>query len=201
MFQAGDHPLRFDWTLAPFYAVIFCWCAFAAIFLFRKRPPALPESVRDRRALWPIALQALAYAAVWALHRHPASPLFTPAWTPFFGILAVLLAASSVGLVLVSVRTLGGQWAIAARLIEGHQLITAGPYRFVRNPIYTGMLGMLIATGLVAGHWLGLLLGCVLFLVGTIWRVRLEEQLLRARFGPQFEHYRAKVPALIPGVW
>lgn len=193
--------MHFAWTLTPFYAVIFCWFAFASIFLFRKRPPTQPESIRDRRALWPIALQAIAFAAVWAVHRHPAAPLFTPVLTPFVGILAVLLAASSVCLVLVSVRTLGRQWAIAARLIEGHQLITAGPYRFVRNPIYTGMFGMLIATGLVASHWLGLLLGSVLFLFGTIWRVRLEEQLLRTKFGPQFDHYRAKVPALIPGVW
>ncbi len=193
--------MLFDWTLTPFYAVIFCWFAFAAIFLLRKRPPAQPEAIRDRRALWPIALQAIAYAALWAVHRHPASFLFTPAWTPVLGILAVLLAASSVCLVLVSVRTLGRQWAIAARLIEGHALITAGPYRFVRNPIYTGMFGMLLATGLVVSHWLGLLLGIVLFLVGTIWRVRLEEQLLRAQFGPAFAQYRAKVPALIPGVW
>ena len=193
--------MLFDWTLAPFYAVIFCWFAFAAIFLFRKRPPAPQESIRERRALWPIALQAIAYAAVGAVHRHPASPLFNPAWTPVLGILAVLLAASSVCLVLVSVRTLGRQWAIAARLIEGHALITAGPYRFVRNPIYTGMFGMLLATGLVVSHGLGLLLGIVLFLAGTIWRVRLEEQLLRAQFGAEFARYRAKVPALIPGVW
>ena len=193
--------MHFDWALAAFYAVTFCWFAFAAIFLFRKRPPAQAESIRDRRALWPIALQAIAYAAVWAVHRHPASPFFTPAWTPFVGILAVLLAAASVGLVLISVRTLGGQWAIAARLIEGHKLITAGPYRFVRNPIYTGMFGMLIATSLVVSHWLGLLLGSVLFLIGTIWRVRLEEQLLRAQFGPEFAQYCEEVPALIPGVW
>ena len=193
--------MLFDWTLTPFYAVIFCWFAFAAIFLFRKRPPVQQESIRDRRALWPMALQAIAYAAVGAVHRHPASPLFTPAWNPVLGILAVLLAGSSVCLVLVSVRTLGRQWAIAARLIEGHTLITAGPYRFVRNPIYSGMFGMLLATGLVVSRWLGLLLGIVLFLVGTIWRVRLEERLLRAQFGPEFAQYRAKVPALIPGVW
>ena len=47
-----------------------------------------------------------------------------------------------------AVRTLGKQWAMRARLVEGHQLITVGPCAYIRNPIYTGMPGMLIATGL-----------------------------------------------------
>src|SRR5215472_17158428 len=62
--------------------------------------------------------------------------------------LVVALAIYSVALTLSSVRTLGRQWALAARLVEGHELVTGGPYRYVRNPIYTGMLGMLLATGI-----------------------------------------------------
>ena len=98
-------------------------------------------------------------------------------------------------------RTLGKQWALAARLVEGHELIQDGPYRFVRNPIYTGMFGMLIATGLAVTTWPLLLVATILFALGTYVRVRIEEKLLRQAFGERFEQYARKVPALIPGIY
>jgi protein-S-isoprenylcysteine O-methyltransferase Ste14 len=96
------------------------------------------------------------------------------------------------------VRTLGRQWAVQARLIEGHRLIVEGPYRWVRNPIYTGMFGMLIATGLAFAAWPMLLAGIVLYLVGFHIRVRAEEKLLAAEFGEEFQEYKRRVPALLP---
>ncbi len=111
------------------------------------------------------------------------------------------LAVGSVWLVASAVSALGKQWALAARLVEGHKLITTGPYRFVRNPIYTGMLGMLVATGLAMEHWTGLIVGVVLFAVGLVIRVRSEEKLLRAAFGKEFEDYAERVPAVLPGIY
>jgi len=99
------------------------------------------------------------------------------------------------------VRTLGKQWALAARLVEGHKLITVGPYAYVRNPIYTGMLGILIATGLAMEHWIALIAAIVFFAVGTVIRVRSEEKLLRGAFGEEFEEYARRVPAVLPGIY
>ena len=101
-------------------------------------------------------------------------------------------------MVLAAVRTLGKQWAIAARIVEDHQLITEGPYRLVRNPIYSGMFGMLIATGLVVSVWWALLPAIIVFWYGTSIRVRSEEQLLRESFGAKFEEYASRVPPLVP---
>jgi protein-S-isoprenylcysteine O-methyltransferase Ste14 len=83
-------------------------------------------------------------------------------------------------------------------VLEGHKLVTEGPYRIVRNPIYTGMFGMLLATGLAISHWIGLLLAIVVFAVGTVIRVQSEEKLLREAFGAEFEAYAQRVPAVIP---
>ena len=91
----------------------------------------------------------------------------------------MVLAAGSVWLCISAIRTLGQQWSLAARVVEGHKLVTQGPYSFVRNPIYSGMLGMLLATGLAVSHWLGLLAALVLFSLGTAIRVRSEAALLR----------------------
>jgi protein-S-isoprenylcysteine O-methyltransferase Ste14 len=115
--------------------------------------------------------------------------------------LTVGIAAGSVWMVHSAVRALGKQWAVSARLVEGHQLITAGPYRLVRNPIYTGMFGMMLATGLAVTRWQVLLAATVIFLAGTYIRVRVEERLLRGQFGSDFDDYTRRVPAVIPGIW
>jgi protein-S-isoprenylcysteine O-methyltransferase Ste14 len=101
----------------------------------------------------------------------------------------------------MAVKTLGKEWSLTARLVEGHQLATSGPYAFVRHPIYTGMLGMLVSTGLAISHWAALLVALVIFFIGTTIRVRSEEKLLREAFGEQFETYARSVRAIVPGLY
>ncbi len=113
----------------------------------------------------------------------------------------MILAVASVWMVNSAARRLGKQWALTARVVEGHNLIQDGPYGLVRNPIYTGMLGILIATGMASGQWIALLASIVIFMIGTYIRVRSEEKILREAFGPEFEAYERKVPALIPGIY
>jgi protein-S-isoprenylcysteine O-methyltransferase Ste14 len=99
------------------------------------------------------------------------------------------------------VKTLGKEWSLTARLVEGHKLATSGPYAYVRHPIYAGMLGMLVATGLAISHWISLLAGLLIFFIGTIIRVRSEDRLLREAFGEQFENYAQRVSAIVPGLY
>lgn len=101
-------------------------------------------------------------------------------------------------MVLAAVRTLGKQWSVAARLVENHTLVTTGPYGIVRNPIYTGMFGMMLATGLAISYWWILPPAIVLFWFGTMVRIRREENLLHEAFGNEFEQYSRRVPALVP---
>src|SRR4030095_11076532 len=82
------------------------------------------------------------------------------------GLLAICAAVSSVWLITMAVKTLGKEWSITARLVEGHKLATSGPYALVRHPIYSGMLGMLVATGLAISHWAVLLAALVIFFLG-----------------------------------
>ena len=117
------------------------------------------------------------------------------------GLLAICAAVGSVWLITMAVKTLGKEWSLTARLVEGHKLATSGPYAFVRHPIYTGMLGMLLATGLAISHWAAILVALVIFFIGTTIRVRSEERLLREAFGEQFENYARSVRAIVPGLY
>jgi protein-S-isoprenylcysteine O-methyltransferase Ste14 len=96
------------------------------------------------------------------------------------------------------VKTLGKQWSLAARVVEGHKLVIEGPYSFVRNPIYTGMFGMLLATGLAVSNWIGLVAGLIIFAIGTLVRIHSEERLLRETFGTRWDEYARRVPAVLP---
>ena len=116
-------------------------------------------------------------------------------------VVTAALAGTSVWLVDAASRSLGKQWGLAARLVKEHNLVTDGPYRWVRNPIYAGMLGLLLATGLALSRWEVLLGAALVFVVGTIIRIRSEERLLQQAFGPKFEEYARRVPALIPGIY
>ena len=101
-------------------------------------------------------------------------------------------------MVWAAVRHLGKQWALQARVLEGHELVTSGPYAYVRHPIYSAMFLMLIGTGLVVSTWEHLAVALPLFLAGTALRTRLEERLLRDVFGERFEAYRRTAGWLLP---
>lgn len=183
-----------------FSAVMACWFVFAAAFLFRKRPPKSAETKRAPAAVAGLALQSIAYSVVWmgrADYKKPRIP--GGFWSSLaLGLCTVILAVVSVWMVMAAVRRLGKQWALKARIIEGHELVTDGPYRFVRHPIYSGMFGMLAATGLSMSSWPALLAGVVVFWAGTVLRVKQEEILLKQVFGDKFEQYAARTGSLFP---
>jgi protein-S-isoprenylcysteine O-methyltransferase Ste14 len=199
--MTGPTPL----ALATLFGAILSWIFFIGIFLFRKRPPKQPEAKRDRFAMLGIFLQMCGFFLVW--FQPPRRPFLPPvavlSGIPgiVFAVFTVALAAGSAWLIETAIRTLGKQWAMRARLVEGHKLITDGPYTYIRNPIYTGMLGMLIATGLAMEHFIALIPAVIIFAAGMLIRVRSEERLLRAAFGEEFEAYARRVPAVLPGVY
>ena len=186
--------------VAIFFVLILGWLSFTLVFLKRKKPPQATENKRDRSSNFGIATQMIGFALVWSVRRPMFSPMFNLGW-PFdiaMAVIITIMVAYSIWIVTTAVRTLGKQWSLTARLVEGHALITEGPYQIVRHPIYTGMFGMMMATGLVMTYWFILLPAIAFFLAGTRIRTRSEEGLLRNEFGAAYENYARKTPALIP---
>jgi len=95
--------------------------------------------------------------------------------------------------------TLGGNWSSAVTFKQGHELIRTGPYRFVRHPIYTGLLVMALGTALNFGQlrcWLALPLMAVAFWI----KLKQEERLLLRHFLQEYPIYMKQVKALVPFV-
>lgn len=95
--------------------------------------------------------------------------------------------------------TLGRNWSGVVTLKGGHELITRGPYAWVRHPIYTGLLTMFVATLIVRGHIAGII-GLPLVLVGVWIKLRYEENLMLQKFPAEYAAYQQRVKRLIPSV-
>jgi protein-S-isoprenylcysteine O-methyltransferase Ste14 len=186
--------------LWPETFVIVGFVVFGAIFLLMAKRSRDKTRKADPRSIIAIFIQALAFAIAWTIVRKPFTPFLPIDWRAQYLVAAiiVLLVLASLIFVAAAVRTLGKQWSLQARLLEHHELIRRGPYRMVRHPIYTGMFGMLIASTLAHGHWLGLVIASIVYYLGTVMRVRSEEKLLREQFGSEYEEYARQVPAFVP---
>ena len=191
-------------ALSVFCVIVVCWVIFLSAFVIRMRRLETRETRQDGTAVLGMSLQFTCYLAVWLpwLQREHFTAIVPMPQIAEWMVAAVTIgvAVASIWLVDAASRRLGKQWALAARLVEGHDLITDGPYRWIRNPIYLGMLGLLVATGLAMSDWMVLMFATALFVVGTMIRIRSEERLLRQAFGTRFDEYARRVPALIPGL-
>lgn len=115
--------------------------------------------------------------------------------------LGIALIWAGVSFRLWAVRTLGRFFRVIVTTQDDHRLIDTGPYRRLSNPSYTGALITMAGIGLAMGNWASLA-GILLFAaLGFAWRIRVEEDSLRARFGAEFDAYRRARWALIPPVW
>lgn len=176
------------------------WLGFGAILLIGYRGSSEAERQRDPKSAAGFFLQCVAYALCFAFTRNFFSPWWpmSKAAETILASVIVLLAIGSVWFCYAAARALGKQWALAARIIEGHELVARGPFAIVRNPIYLAMLGMLLATGLAISQSWVLPVAIVLYLAGTAIRIRTEENLLRRTFGSNFDEYARRVPSFIP---
>ncbi|MFN8179735.1 MAG: isoprenylcysteine carboxylmethyltransferase family protein [bacterium] len=176
------------------------WMSFGALFFIRRRPGGRGTTAkRSSAGLVGLAIQGFGFACAWLGRPYPGSFGARPSPADLVLTVAVLgLMAWAVSFALAAVRTLGKQWALDARVLEKHALVTEGPYARVRHPIYTAMGAMLVATGLAMSPWWALAAGILTYGAGTVVRTRAEEALLLDAFGAEYEAYRARVPALLP---
>ncbi len=123
------------------------------------------------------------------------STLQFPVWLRWLG-----LGMALVGFVLLqwSQKTLGQNWSSEPRLLEGQELVTGGPYRWIRHPIYTAFILIATAPLLISANWS---IGCLLIgmiAIDIASRITTEESLMMAQFGDEYRTYMQSTGRLIP---
>jgi protein-S-isoprenylcysteine O-methyltransferase Ste14 len=148
---------------------------------------------------WLPLIVGIALVLPWSGHTASGLRLrFVPstAWLPLCG---ALLVWAGVLLAIWARVILGRNWSAVVQVKQGHELIERGPYRWVRHPIYTGLLLAFLGTALALGEWRGLL-GTAIVAVSFWFKLRLEERWMREQFGEAYVAYMQRVKALVPGV-
>jgi protein-S-isoprenylcysteine O-methyltransferase Ste14 len=174
------------------------WIAFAAVWLtwaLRTKPVKSRESVASR--LSHIAFTVVgAYTMSGGIELHWLHIPIFPArsWLQF---LAILITAIGIGFAIWARAYLGGNWSSSVTVKVGHQLVRTGPYRWVRHPIYSGLILGLFGTAL-AQRRLGGLVSVALFYIGFKIKSRIEERTMLSTFGAHYEEYSRSTGAIIP---
>jgi protein-S-isoprenylcysteine O-methyltransferase Ste14 len=128
------------------------------------------------------------------------SPWFTRAIFPDSPVLMLICVALTMLGLLFSVwarLALGSNWSGTVTIKANHQLIRRGPYRFIRHPIYTGMLTALLATAttqqLVSG-----VLGFAVIFFALYRKAQREESFLSQEFGDAFAEHQRHTGMFLP---
>jgi protein-S-isoprenylcysteine O-methyltransferase Ste14 len=111
--------------------------------------------------------------------------------------IGVLLVVAGLGFAVAARIQLAGNWSATVTLKQDHELVRHGPYRWVRHPIYTGLLIAILGSAVAEGEWRGPV-ALALFTVAFLIKSGIEERYLIDQFGDAYAHYRREVPALLP---
>ena len=112
--------------------------------------------------------------------------------------LGALLASAGAALILRSRAALGSAWSFAPAADQATGLITTGPYRLVRHPIYLGFALLAMGNAVAFSNWPA----ATIVLFGVVptfaWRARTEERVLNVTLGERYARYRERTRMIIP---
>jgi len=173
------------------------WICFIAYWIVSSR--GVKRSVGHEASRSGAVVRILALGVVFAVAGNrsflPAAHLSaaTARWLHAAG---VMLCAGGIGVAIWARSHLGRNWGMPASVKEDPELVTCGPYRVVRHPIYAGVLLAMIGSALVVGRsWL-VPLG--VFVVYFGYTARLEERTMARQFPDAYGRYRARTKMLVP---
>jgi protein-S-isoprenylcysteine O-methyltransferase Ste14 len=188
-------------------ALGYVWAAFGAYWIgvrLLRKPPAeqSPSSAasHESRFYRPLRLLVLALTFSLLFRGDTAVGFLGKQFVPPSSALALcgFVAALSGMAIAVWARVhLGRFWSDQVVLQSGHKLVSSGPYRRMRHPIYSGVLLGVLGTAAVQDEWRGAL--AFLILLANYWiKARREENLLAGRFSDQYEQQRRHTGFLVP---
>ena len=169
----------------------------------RRYPPAKEETTDEMQGGWAsVVAPVLGIGGLISLVLFLVSPgwmswasLPIPVWLRTAGVIP---AITGFGLLQWSHVALGENWSDTPRTTRSQALVTHGPYRWIRHPIYAAFLLILGAPLLIAGNWF--LGGCFIAMtaVDVYGRIRYEEEKLRSRFGLAYAEHVKRTGLLLP---
>ena len=131
--------------------------------------------------------------------RYEGSQIVMSKW--IFVTMSIIIMFGGLILRWTAILTLGRSFSHRIEIYDDQKFVRKGPYRYIRHPAYTGLVLFFIGWGITFENWISILAMFLLPLVALIYRVRIEEKLLRKHFGAVYDEYKGSTHALIPFVY
>lgn len=183
-----------------FYGIWVVWTIFWVVLarnvkVTARRQPTLPRLFNMALLVCAAAVLAIPHLPIPGLEVHLLPP---SQWKFWVGLGAALTFLGLLFAVWARIY-LGRNWSGVAAVKADHELITGGPYRWVRHPIYSGLALAFLGMALAGGEWRGVL-SIALALTAIVQRIIVEERFMRQQFGVAYDTYAQRVRALVPGL-
>jgi protein-S-isoprenylcysteine O-methyltransferase Ste14 len=166
----------------------------------RKTRVAAAERTLSERLLLPVATIGL--VVIPAFYLATGIPAFADyRFRPWMGWCGLVVEVAFLALFHASHRWLGRNWSVTLEIRQNHRLVTDGPYRYVRHPMYSSFWLWAIAQALLLPNWVAGLAGLVG--VGLLYfgRVGAEEAMMEKSFGDEYRNYAARTGRVFPRVF
>jgi protein-S-isoprenylcysteine O-methyltransferase Ste14 len=195
VFKAGSLIIPKETNLISGYL----WTGFFIFWMLwaiRTKPTERRESIGSR-----LSYTLLVAAGFYLLLAYPLRPFWLrrPVLPPDRWVKELAAGITAAGLLFAiwARLHLGGNWSGTVTMKVGHELVRSGPYRWVRHPIYSGLLLAVLGTAMERRQVRGFV-ALALIYAGFFLKIRKEEQFMNTLFGAGYEEYRRATGALIP---
>ena len=191
-----------------FMALFFGFALAIVVWLARKEPELLAERMSSPmqrgQPLWDkvFVVAVMVLFVAWLILMPLDAVRFgwsdVPGWLQLLGALGVVV---SLYIMFLTFRE-NAYLALVVKVQQerGQSVVSTGPYRYVRHPMYASTFLFFPGSALLLGSWWGLLL-CVVLLGLLVWRIPLEERTLENGLDGYDEYARKVRYRLIPRVW
>jgi protein-S-isoprenylcysteine O-methyltransferase Ste14 len=177
------------------------WLAWTDPDLLRERMSPFvqhDQQASDRKLMTIVSIAFVVWLIFMPLDACRFGWSHVPLWVRWIGGIAI-----AVSLAIVQWTVLENRYAVVVVRVQrerGQHVISTGPYRFVRHPMYAGAILLFVGTPLLLGSLYGLI-GAAIIIALFCYRITIEERTLRAEL-EGYTDYAARVPyRMIPGVW
>jgi protein-S-isoprenylcysteine O-methyltransferase Ste14 len=178
---------------------ILCYLVIAgyvAILIYEVRETRQHLADVPRRAKWTVILFFLSYVVIIAgglIEHYLAAEM-----NLIISAVGFALIAAKVAVKRWAMKTLGEYYNVHIVVGDSHKLITSGPYRHVRHPVYSARLMSTVGILLVLNAFHTLIIAAAIELTFVIVRIQFEEKELEAKLGQDYISYKGRTWALVP---
>ena len=112
--------------------------------------------------------------------------------------IGIILCVSGLTLAIWSKKSLGRNWSGSPSIRDNHSLITSGPYKMIRHPLYAGLILTFVGLAIIGMHLYTFIL--VLFIGKFVAKIIIEEKLMTEKFSQDYLDYKKQTKMIVPFV-